>query len=84
MDIASFRRMCLGIFSASYPTAQQNRQAGITCRTWVTHVLSRILAPQRAKEIERMVTTRSTTCGNQYATDFLLRREYTVPVEDLV
>ncbi|OBZ69783.1 hypothetical protein A0H81_10486 [Grifola frondosa] len=54
MDITSFRQMCSEIFSVSYPTAQQNRQAGVTCRTWVTHVLGRIIAPERAQEIEKM------------------------------
>ncbi|KAI1789669.1 hypothetical protein LXA43DRAFT_1019835 [Ganoderma leucocontextum] len=40
MSVADFGRKCAAVFSQSWPTAQQNRHAGITCRTWLINVLA--------------------------------------------
>lgn len=83
IDITSFRALCASIFPTSYPTAQQNRQANISCRTWITQILSRLINPTRALQIEQLVTARSTECSNTYATDYLFQRAYALQISTI-
>ena len=76
MPVADFKASCVAVFPQSRPTAQANRQAGITCRTWVLGVLESILGSTRAGAIEGAVTRQSTTLNNTYTTDFLFSRRY--------
>ncbi|KAI0077298.1 hypothetical protein K474DRAFT_1661927 [Panus rudis PR-1116 ss-1] len=70
IDIDDFTKICAEtVDSASRMSfsPQENRQAGITCRTWVIQILSRILSPGRATIIEDFVTKQSA----QYDSDRL-------------
>ncbi|TBU38195.1 hypothetical protein BD309DRAFT_874878 [Dichomitus squalens] len=80
VDVTKLRDVCSSIFPLSYPTAQDNRRANITCRTWITHILGRLISDERAREVEEAVKKHSTVCSNTYATDFLFQRPYEVQV----
>ncbi|KAI0632315.1 hypothetical protein C8Q77DRAFT_916004 [Trametes polyzona] len=80
VGVAELRTTCSSVFPKSYHTAQENRRADITCRTWVTHILGRLITPGRAQEIEALVKKHSTTCSNTFASDFLFQRVYEVQV----
>lgn len=83
IDVTTLRRTCASIFPKSYPTAQANRRADITCRAWITHILGQLISPERAQEIEELVKKHSTTCSNTFATDFLFQRPYEMQVYTL-
>ncbi|KAI0070468.1 hypothetical protein K474DRAFT_1702142 [Panus rudis PR-1116 ss-1] len=77
ISVEEFRIICSSIFPTSFPTVQENRQANITCRTFITHVLARILgSEERAVEIENVITKKSREYSGTYASDFLLQRPY--------
>ncbi|KAI1789668.1 hypothetical protein LXA43DRAFT_1019819 [Ganoderma leucocontextum] len=80
MDVTELREICSAVFPSSYPTAQENRRADITCRTWITHILSRLIPAERAQEIEELVKKHSTTYSGTFASDFLFQRQYNVQV----
>ena len=44
VDAAALRAACAAVFPRSAPSALQNRAANRNSRTWVTHVLARLLA----------------------------------------
>ncbi|KAH9847945.1 hypothetical protein C2E23DRAFT_477047 [Lenzites betulinus] len=83
IGVAELRRECSSIFRTSYPAAQETRLHHVTCRTWITHILGRLLGPKRAQDIEEFVQKHSTTCSNMYASDFLFQRAYEVQVYTL-
>ena len=78
MDVSRLRDICSSIFPTSCFTAQANRRVDITCRTWIIHVLNRLISSKRAQEIEELVKKHSTACSNTYATDFLFQRPYAI------
>ena len=80
LDVTKLREICSSVFPSSHPTAQENRRANITCRTWITHILSQLITAQRAREIEELVKKHSTTCSCTFASDFLFQRQYDVQV----
>ena len=79
MDGAIFAQYCVQAFGgANYPTKDQNRAHGITCRTFVLNVLRSILptsGPEaqvyRISQIEAMVKNRSEYQSNAHSTLFL-------------
>lgn len=83
LNVSALREVCQSIFPASYPTMEENRQHGITCRTWILQILSRWLAQERVDEIENKVKQRSTAQSNEYANSFLWRRPFTCVVETI-
>lgn len=77
MNITQPREVCASTFPTSYSTAQEKRRAGITCRTWVTHILGRLITDERAQDVEDLVKKHSyTACSGTFATDFLLQKRY--------
>ncbi|TBU58337.1 hypothetical protein BD310DRAFT_879309 [Dichomitus squalens] len=44
VDVAILRDVCSSTFPASYCTAQDNRRANITCRTWITNILGQLIS----------------------------------------
>ncbi|KAI0743359.1 hypothetical protein C8Q80DRAFT_832490 [Daedaleopsis nitida] len=80
-DAAALRDVCAGVFPRSAPSALQNRAANVNSRTWVTHVLARLLGSgQRAVEIEDFVSAHSRVYGDSHACAFLFGRPYTTLV----
>ncbi|KAI0041468.1 hypothetical protein FA95DRAFT_1591061 [Auriscalpium vulgare] len=73
---AYFESMCAAVFPTSHYGVEANRRAGISCRTFVTGVLVRLLPAQRVQQIEAAVIQQSTTCGDTYTTSFLWNRPY--------
>ena len=80
--LPALRDACAAVFPrAAHTTALQNRAANVNSRTWVTHVLARLLAsPQRAAEVEEFVLAHSRVYGDEYARDFLSAKPYTTVV----
>ncbi|THH14736.1 hypothetical protein EW146_g5639 [Bondarzewia mesenterica] len=82
IDLPLFIRLCQSAFPSRYPTISQNRAHGLSCRTWVTAILT-ILKKQghlnrrdTPEEIEHLVKTRSAECDVTYTNDFLWQRPY--------
>ncbi len=82
-NLDEFKSICAEVFPQSYPSAAQNRVNRISCRTWITHILTRLLSAERANQTEAMVTERSTPCSDEYATSFLHRRPYITIMVDI-
>lgn len=57
IDITSFPALCTFVFPHSHATAQQNREDEITCRTWITEILSHLIDRTHVLQIEQFVTT---------------------------
>lgn len=83
IDIAVFEDACRGVFTTSYPTVQENRGHGLTCRTWILHMISKLMSQQRAEEVEIRVKQKSAAQSNEYANSFLWRRPFMCIVEDV-
>ncbi|OJT09358.1 hypothetical protein TRAPUB_14172 [Trametes pubescens] len=66
MSAAAFQQVCASVFPGRNHTfALQNRQDGISCRTWCIAVLTVILHSQeRAMQIERYVMAMSANYGS--------------------
>lgn len=80
-DTPALREVCTSIFPRSSHSALQNRAANMNSRTWVTHVLARLLASQqRAVEIEDFVSAHSRIYSDSHACAFLFGRPYTTVV----
>ncbi|KAJ7184191.1 hypothetical protein C8R46DRAFT_1063222 [Mycena filopes] len=70
----TFTDICASAFSRSYETVQSNRAHGLTCRTWVLHVLSTLCARgyigyqgtirQFVEYLERVITEQSRLADN--------------------
>ncbi|KAJ6606575.1 hypothetical protein DFH09DRAFT_1120679 [Mycena vulgaris] len=82
---ATFADICRSTFTTSYSTVPENRQNGITCRTWVLQVLSTLCARGYITRyegsirnfvdcLERVITERSRTADNTYLTTFYTQR----------
>ncbi|KAL4071256.1 hypothetical protein V8B97DRAFT_2104201 [Scleroderma yunnanense] len=83
-DLNGLRAICNTVFPQSYPTAEENRQHGMSCRTWVTNVLLGLgLARDRAYEIERLVTSRSQSCETRYLRSYLNGEPYQLVIEEI-
>ncbi|KAI1791346.1 hypothetical protein LXA43DRAFT_437916 [Ganoderma leucocontextum] len=85
IDLPVLQDVCSAAFpSGPARSALQNRAANMSPRTWMTHVLTRLLpvpAPsQRAVEIEDFVDAHSHGYGDAYARAFLFRQSYTTLV----
>ncbi|KAI0696625.1 hypothetical protein BC835DRAFT_1271676 [Cytidiella melzeri] len=83
LDVATFRDVCQTIFPTSYATADENRSHAITCRTWILHILARLVSELRAQEVELSVKKRSTAQSNEYANCFLWKKPFACVVEDV-
>ena len=86
VDVDTFRNACSQVFkeaSLKQQKALPNRAAGISCRTWVTTVITQIISEERAQEVERVVRARSKMKSDEYATCSLWGRPYTTVVEDV-
>lgn len=83
LDIATFRDVCKQVFPTSYPTVAENRRQAITCRTWIIHIITKIMSEARALEIEERVKALSTTQSNEYASSFLMQRPFRCIVRDV-
>jgi len=79
----AFEAICKGVFATSFDNARQNRMNGISCRTWITDIMTKLLSPERALEIERRVTARSKLRSDEWATSFLFSRPFDCVVEDV-
>ncbi|KAG6335023.1 hypothetical protein ID866_4068 [Astraeus odoratus] len=83
-DLEGFKAVCRSVFAQSYPTAEENRQHGISCRTWVTSVLQGLgLGKDWALEVERFVTARSQACEMQYLRCYLNGEPYQLVIEEV-
>lgn len=83
-DLDGLRAVCNTVFPQSYPTAEENRKHGMSCRTWVTSVLLELgLAREQANEIERLVTSRSQSCETRYLRSFLTDEPYQLVIEEI-
>lgn len=83
IDSSALKDACTAVFSraSSSPSALQNRAANVSSRTWVTHVLARLMkSPERAKDTEEFVLAHSRVYGDEYARDFLFGKPYTTLV----
>ncbi|KAI0744958.1 hypothetical protein C8Q76DRAFT_789419 [Earliella scabrosa] len=80
-DPSALRDVCASIFPRSSHSALQNRAANMNSRTWMTHVLARLLSShQRALEIEDFVTAHSRVYADSHACAFLFSRPYVTVV----
>ncbi|KAI0084640.1 hypothetical protein BDY19DRAFT_522981 [Irpex rosettiformis] len=83
IDVAALRDVCRRIFPISYSTVAENRSYSITCRTWISQVLSKLISEGRAQEIEEHVKKLSTVQSNEYANSFLWGRHFMCIVENV-
>ncbi|KAI0338327.1 hypothetical protein BDW22DRAFT_704869 [Trametopsis cervina] len=83
VEISTLRHLCQQVFPTSYMTVAENRHHAITCRTWVLHIIGRLISEERALEVERQVKARSTAQSNEYANSFLWQRPFMCIAEDV-
>ncbi|KAJ7093159.1 hypothetical protein C8R44DRAFT_399671 [Mycena epipterygia] len=83
-----FAEICQTTFETSYSTVLENRQKGITCRTWVLQVLSTLCAHgyitgyegtirNFVDSLERVIADQSRMADNTYLTNFYTQRTLT-------
>ncbi|KAI0696627.1 hypothetical protein BC835DRAFT_856169 [Cytidiella melzeri] len=83
VDTAAFVDICQKTFPTSYDTVAENRQHGLTCRTWILHIITKLMSDQRAQEVEIRVKKRSTDQSNEFANSFLWERQFMCVVESV-
>ncbi len=83
IQVTALRDICRQIFPTSYPTVAENRRNAITCRTWIFHIISKIISGARAEEVEDRVKKLSTSQSNEYANSFLWGRPFMCIVEEV-
>lgn len=82
---STFAEICETTFEPSYATVPENRQHGITCRTWVLQVLSTLCGRGYITGfegtirnfvdcLERVITEQSRMADNTYLTTFYHQR----------
>ena len=84
VPVEILRAACEPVFaeaSRAMKKAPDNRRVGVTCRTWLTKVLTGMVGERRAQDIEAVVKSRSTVRNNEYANCILWRRNYVTVVE---
>ncbi|KAI6046407.1 hypothetical protein EDC04DRAFT_2630701 [Pisolithus marmoratus] len=79
-----FGEVCRAVFTQSYPTAEENRQHDISCRTWVTNVLQGLgIERSEALKVEQVVTSRSQACETRYLRSYLNSEPYQIVIEQI-
>ncbi|KAI6148322.1 hypothetical protein BKA82DRAFT_18087 [Pisolithus tinctorius] len=83
-DPDGFWEVCKSVFPQSYPTAEENRQHNISCRTWVTNVLQGLgIERAQALKVEQAVTSRSQACETRYLRSYLNSEPYQIVIDEI-
>ncbi|THH19175.1 hypothetical protein EW146_g1950 [Bondarzewia mesenterica] len=82
IDLPLFTRLCQNTFPSGYTTVSQNRAHSLSCRTWITAVLTTLKKQgylnreDMPEEVERLVKARSAEFDVTYTNDFFWQRPY--------
>ncbi|KAF8652612.1 hypothetical protein AX16_004301 [Volvariella volvacea WC 439] len=80
-DVITFRKLCRKLSPKTYPTADMNRQHGISCKAWMTNIVGELTTRERADQVERNVAKRSKELEVVYLGCFIKARTYDFVVE---
>lgn len=83
-DPEGLKEVCKSVFPQSYPTAEENRQHDMSCRTWVTNVLQGLgIERGQALMVEQAVTARSQACETRYLRSYLNSEPYQITIDEI-